>query len=78
MAPVKIICLVSLSTALDGSGWSTPHTGHFIPEKESRHTLYRKLSMSQGRFGGKITPLHGLDTDWHIKLTNFSQCIFLS
>jgi len=51
-----------LSAGLDGSGWLTPHPGRFIPEKVSRYSLYRKLGMSQGRFGAKITPPPGLDT----------------
>jgi hypothetical protein len=51
-----------LSAGLDRSGWLTPHPGRFFPKKVSRYSLYKKLGMSQGRFGAKINPPPVLDT----------------
>jgi hypothetical protein len=44
----KPICLLSISAVLDGSGCSMPRSGHIIPEKESRYSLYRKLGYAPG------------------------------
>jgi len=35
--------ILSLISALDGSGWSMPRSGRLIPWKETRYTLYMKL-----------------------------------
>jgi len=42
---------ISLTSALDGSGWSTPRPGRFTPGKDSRCQSYRKLGGAQGRSG---------------------------
>jgi hypothetical protein len=34
---------LSLKSALDGGGWSKPRPGRFIPGKETRYPLYRRL-----------------------------------
>jgi hypothetical protein len=46
-----------------GSGWSTPRPGRFIPGKETRYPLYRKLGGPKGRSGRvrKISPPKGFD-----------------
>ena len=43
--------ILSLTSALDGGGWSTPTPGRFTPGKQTRYPLYRKLSGPQGRSG---------------------------
>jgi hypothetical protein len=55
--PVKLNTL-SLTLALDIGGWSTPRHGRFIPGKETRYTLCRRLGGPQGRSGRarKILP----------------------
>jgi hypothetical protein len=40
-----------LTSALDGSGWSTPHPGRFTPSKEIRYPFYRRLGGPHGRSG---------------------------
>jgi hypothetical protein len=40
---------LSLTSALDGIGWSTPRPGRFISGKETQHPLYRRLGGPQGR-----------------------------
>jgi hypothetical protein len=40
---------LSLTTALDGGGWSTPRPSRFILGKETRYPLYRSLGGPQGR-----------------------------
>ena len=40
-----------LTSALEGGGWSTPRPGRFIPGKETRYPLYRRLGGPQGRSG---------------------------
>jgi hypothetical protein len=40
---------LSLTSALIGGGWSTPHPGCFTPGKENRYPLYRRLGGPQGR-----------------------------
>jgi hypothetical protein len=42
---------LSLTPALDEGGWSTPRPGRFIPWKETRYPLYRRLGGSQGLSG---------------------------
>jgi len=37
--------------ALDGGKWATSHPGRFIPRKEPRHPLQRRLHRSQNRSG---------------------------
>ena len=51
---------LSLTSALDGGGWSTPRSGRFTPGKETRCPLYRRLGGPQGRSGQvrKISPPH--------------------
>jgi hypothetical protein len=39
----SIVLLFSLTSALDGVVWSTPYPGRFIPGKETRYPLYRRL-----------------------------------
>jgi len=70
---------LSLTSALDGYGWSTPRPGSFTPGKETPYLFYRRLGGPQGRYGRvrKISPPWGLDprtvqlvairyTDWVI------------
>jgi len=39
--------ILSLTSALDGSGWLTPRPGCFTPGKEIRYALYRRLGETQ-------------------------------
>jgi hypothetical protein len=52
------VLLFFLTSALDRGGWLTPRPGRFIPEKEIRCPLYRRLGEPQGRSGRlrKISP----------------------
>jgi hypothetical protein len=42
---------LSLTSALDGCGWSSTHSGRFIPGKETSFPSYRSLGGVQGRSG---------------------------
>jgi hypothetical protein len=42
---------LSLTTALDGGGWSTPRPGRFTSGKETRYPLHRRLGGPQDRSG---------------------------
>jgi hypothetical protein len=44
-------CTHSLTSALDGGGWSKPRTGRYNPRKETRYPLYRRLGGPQGLSG---------------------------
>jgi len=59
----KYMSSLSLTSALDGGGWSTPHPGRFTPGKQTRYLLYRRLGGPQGRSGQvrKISPPQGFD-----------------
>ena len=48
----------SLTSALDGGGWSTPRPDRFTLQKENCSPLYRRLCGPQGRAGRvrKISP----------------------
>ena len=52
-------CILSLTSALDGGGWSTPRLCRLTPGKETRYTLNRRLGGAQGRSERvqKISPL---------------------
>ena len=54
---------LSLTSALDGGGWSTPHPGQFTPGKETGYPLYRRLGGPHGLSGWvrKISPPPGFD-----------------
>ena len=54
---------LSLTSALDEGGWSTPRLGRFTPGKETRYPLYRRLVGPQGRSVRvlKISPPPGFD-----------------
>lgn len=54
---------LSVTSALDRSGWSMPHTSRFAPGKEAQSPLYRGLGGHQGQSGQvlKIMPLPGFD-----------------
>jgi hypothetical protein len=54
---------LSLTSALDGTGWSTPHSGHFTPRKETWYLLYGRLGGPQGQSGrvGNISPKSKFD-----------------
>jgi hypothetical protein len=58
-----IALTLSLTLALDESGWSTPRPGRFSPGKNTRYPLYRRLGGPQGRSGRvrKISPPPVLD-----------------
>ena len=49
---------LSLTSALFVDGWSTPRTGRFTPEKETRYLLYRRVGGPQRQSEGvrKIYP----------------------
>ena len=47
---VNISSTLSVNSALDGGGWSTPCPGRFNPGK-TRYPLYKRLDWSQGRSG---------------------------
>ena len=49
--------ILSLTSALDGAGWSTPRPGRFT-SRNTRYPLYRRLGLPQGRSGRvrKISP----------------------
>ena len=53
----------SLTSALDGGGWLTPRPGRFIPKKDIRYPLHRRVVGPQGQSGRvrKISPPPGLD-----------------
>ena len=53
---------LSLSSAFDRGGWSTPRSGRFTPEK-TQYVLYRRLGGPQERSGNewKISPPPGFD-----------------
>ena len=42
---------LSLTTALVGSGWSTPHPRSLPPRKKNHFPIYMRLDESQGRSG---------------------------
>ena len=54
---------LSLTSALDRGGWSTPRPGRSKPGKETRYPLHRRLCGPQGRSGllQKISPLPEFD-----------------
>ena len=62
-------CTLSLTSALNEGGWSTPRPGRFTPGKETRYPLYRRLGGPQGRSGRvlKISPPPGFDP-WTVQL----------
>jgi len=43
----KYSSILSSISVLGGGGWSTPRLGHFIPGKETRYPLYRRLGEIQ-------------------------------
>ena len=45
------IALLSLTSALDGGGWSSSSSCRFTYEKETRYAFYRRLGGFQGRSG---------------------------
>ena len=47
----KYFSTFSLTSALDGVGWSTPRPGCFTSGKETRYPLYWRLGGPQGRSG---------------------------
>jgi hypothetical protein len=55
---------LSLTSALDGGGWSMPRPGRFTPAEETRYPLYRRLCGPQGRSGWvlKTSPPSGILT----------------
>jgi len=54
---------LSLTSALDVGGWSTPRPDRSTPGKETLYPFYRRVLGSQGRSGRvrKISPLPGFD-----------------
>ena len=54
---------LSLTSALDVGGWSTPRPGRFTTGKKTRYALYRRLGGPQGRFGREreTSPTPGFD-----------------
>ena len=56
------IALLSLTSELDGGGWSTPRPGRFTPAK-TRYPLYSRVGRPLGRYGRmrKTSPPPGFD-----------------
>ena len=54
---------LSLTSALEAGGWSTPHLGRFTTGKENRYPFHRRLGGPKGRYGQarKISPPKGFD-----------------
>jgi hypothetical protein len=54
---------LSLTSALEWDGWSTPSPGRFTPGTEARYPLYRRLGGLHGRSEQvrKISPRPGFD-----------------
>ena len=50
--------ILSLTSALDGGGWSMPHPCRETPAKETRYPLYRRLGWPQGQSGCVQKTLH--------------------
>jgi hypothetical protein len=78
---------LSLTSALDGSGWSTLGPGRFTPRKETRYPWYRRLDGPQCRSERlrKISPAAKFDpstvqpvasryTDWTIPAHRWWCC----
>jgi hypothetical protein len=42
---------LSLTSSLDGGGWSAPLPSRFIPEKETRYSSYKRLGVPQSQSG---------------------------
>ena len=59
----KCSSTLSLTSALDVGGWSTPRPDRFTPPGKTRYPLYRRLGGPQGRSGRvrEISPLRGFD-----------------
>jgi len=59
---------LSLTSPLDGFGWSTPCPGSFTPGKETRYPFYKSLGGPQDRSGRvrKFSP-HPLEFDLRSK-----------
>ena len=57
-----IAVLFSLTSVLDGGGWSLPRSGRLTLGRETRYLLYRRLGGPQGRPGRvrKISPPTGI------------------
>ena len=51
---------LSLTSTLDGGGWSTPRPGRFTPRRETRYPFYRRLGGPVWR-GAKTSPPPGFD-----------------
>jgi len=57
-------CNLSLTSALDVGGWSTPRPGRLTPGNKTGYPVYRRLGGPHGRSGRvrKISPPQGFDT----------------
>jgi len=55
---------LTLTSALDGVGWSTPRPGRSLPLGKTRYPLNRRLGGPQGRSGQvrSISPPPGFDS----------------
>jgi hypothetical protein len=75
-------CTLSLTSVLDGGGWSTPRSGRFTPGKENRYSLYRTLGGCQGRSGRvwkiSLTPGFFLLLCAFYALCTFISCVLMS
>jgi hypothetical protein len=66
------ISTLSLTSALDAGGWSTPHPGRFIPGKQTRyHCTGGCVGLETGLDGcGKSCPhrdsMHGPSSPWRV------------
>jgi hypothetical protein len=68
---------LSLTSALDGDGWSTPRPGRLTPVKETRYPFCRKLGGPQGWSGRvrKISPPPGFDRrTFHPVASRYTEC----
>ena len=59
---------LSLTSALDGGGWSSPRPDGFTPGKKNRYPLYRRLGGLQGQSGRvrTVQPVASRYTDYAI------------
>ena len=69
---------LSLTSALDVCGWSTPFPGHFTPGKGTQYPLYRRLGGPQGQSGQvwKIFPPPGFEL-WTVYIQKLRKIVLI-
>ena len=66
---------LSLTSALDGNGWSTPRSGRFTPGKQTRYQPHRRMGEPQGWRGRMQIISHPLGLDSRTVHPRASSCI---